>query len=649
MKVQSVNFYNIPHLHYVNNFEQSRFSILSPVLSSDMFVPAFTGINPLEPENIEGIHCARCGKVTMSDKRYNKLLSDIKNAETGSELCKILDKNKNFVKKGYEFIPENIRLKTSPNTSADSAIAFIYNDITNIYAEKLDDGIDIMKDALKTPGLSENDKTTIKDCVDRIIKAGPSYKDYSKHHKIVIEDFRKMDYKDRKLLFQKAFMPAQRVYSFRKAMSDGGMGRINNDELRELFARTVFENSVAKAVQVNKNCDAEMPANKVVVCQECKDKCSHSKYYFSKADNYPIVKKNLLTYLRDLNFANKKGQISIPYDYVFNVARYVGFKEPALILSPTDVGILKYQQQHATLPFEKLRDIPCPSCGVRMLTYDDYGKLEKTIANTNKLTELVRLIRQNKSHVAPNLFHVAREYCDFVKANPRLSDKMVKRHMFEYVTLLNHKDMKDILQKITETIETNNISGTEKSELLRLYDKISGLCDFSKPVEIIENRDLEKIVEESDIIEPLDVYRLKYFILAKAESIKTKQYLAFPSKRMQSENKIWSEGFVKRLFKLSMFSTDHMESRYHGGSDESHNLIGLCKKCNQSKQNLNFYDWYKYFVKTDVYIKGYLKKINEFSENSSVVGYDDYPAEVAENLYFLTNKEIDLRKQYPKK
>lgn len=462
MKVQSVNFYNIPHLHYVNNFEQSRFSILSPVLSSDMFVPAFTGINPLEPENIEGIHCARCGKVTMSDKRYNKLLSDIKNAETGSELCKILDKNKNFVKKGYEFIPENIRLKTSPNTSADSAIAFIYNDITNIYAEKLDDGIDIMKDALKTPGLSENDKTTIKDCVERIIKAGPSYKDYSKHHKIVIEDFRKMDYKDRKLLFQKAFMPAQRVYSFRKAMSDGGMGRINNDELRELFARTVFENSVAKAVQVNKNCDAEMPANKVVVCQECKDKCSHSKYYFSKADNYPIVKKNLLTYLRDLNFANKKGQISIPYDYVFNVARYVGFKEPALILSPTDVGILKYQQQHATLPFEKLRDIPCPSCGVRMLTYDDYGKLEKTIANTNKLTELVRLIRQNKSHVAPNLFHVAREYCDFVKANPRLSDKMVKRHMFEYVTLLNHKDMKDILQKITETIETNNISGTEK-------------------------------------------------------------------------------------------------------------------------------------------------------------------------------------------
>lgn len=160
---------------------------------------------------------------------------------------------------------------------------------------------------------------------------------------------------------------------------------------------------------------------------------------------------------------------------------------------------------------------------------------------------------------------------------------------------------------------------------------------------------MEKIVEESDIIEPLDVYRLKYFILAKAESIKTKQYLAFPSKRMQSENKIWSEGFVKRLFKLSMFSTDHMESRYHGGSDESHNLIGLCKKCNQSKQNLNFYDWYKYFVKTDVYIKGYLKKINEFSENSSVVGYDDYPAEVAENLYFLTNKEIDLRKQYPKK
>lgn len=651
MKVQAVNFYNLLQTYPVQKRQNIKECSAGKVLlASDIFIPSFSGIETFNPETIEGIHCARCGKVTLTQDKYNQILNDMQDARTGEDICRILENNKDFIRKGYDFIAENISLKTSPKISANSAIVFIYNDIGNIYAEKLDEGIDIMNDALKTPGLSDNNKEAITECINRIIKTGPDYKNYSAHYRIVIESFRKTDYKDRKILFSKAFMPAQRVYTFRKKMTEGGFGQVRDNELRELFTRTLFGNSVAKTVPVNKNGLADNPVNKVVVCQECETKCTHSKYFFSKADTYPIVKKSLLTYLRDLNMANKSGKIDIPNDYVFKVARYASYKEPSLALSATDTGILKYQQQHMTLPFEKLSDITCPGCGVRMLTFDEYGKLEKNIAKTNKLIDLTRLIYQNKANISPHIFHIAKEYCRFVKTNPRMSDKIVKRHMYEVVTNSNHNDIRQILNRINYILETNNgLTRTEKAELLRLYDKISGICDFTKPVEIIENMELEKFVENSDIIEPLDMFNLKYFILSKAESIKNKQYLVFPSKRMQAENKIWSEGFVKRLFKFSTFSTDHMQSRSRSGTDDSGNLIGLCKKCNQSKKNINFSDWYKNFVKTDSYIKSYLKKTKEYTDNGLVKGYENYSAQIAENIYILTDKAVDLRKEYPER
>ena len=148
MKIQPI--VNFTYLHRpVFDSKNNLYQMKAPCgLSSDRLEISFGNDVDFDPSKIEGIHCARCGRKTLSDKKFNSISQAIMDAETGKDLINIIEKNKEYLKKGYDFIVEDLALKTNPKISADDAIKFVLNDTGNLYSEKLDKGIDILRATL---------------------------------------------------------------------------------------------------------------------------------------------------------------------------------------------------------------------------------------------------------------------------------------------------------------------------------------------------------------------------------------------------------------------------------------------------------------------------------------------------------------------
>lgn len=649
MKIQPI--INFTYIHkQVFDSKNNLYQNIAPYgLSSDRLELSFGNGVDFEPSKIEGIHCARCGRKTLSNKKFNSISQAIMDAETGKDLIKVIEKNKEYLKKGYDFIVKDISLKTNPKISADDAIKFVLNDTGNLYSEKLDKGIDILRAAMNSSRFPQKDKECLQNCIDRIINIGPDYKQFSVHRRVLLDNFHSLEYKGKDLLYKKAFSPAERVFNFRNEMRKGNFENLSNADRKKLFAKILFDDTLAQTVPINKKAKNETAINKIVVCKSCQDRCKTTNFYFAKTDSTVQIRNNLFTYLRDINVANKGENRNLPSDYIFKVADFIAFKNPELALTSSDKGLLKFQQEYTPLPLEKLSDIPCPGCGVKMLTHDEYYMLEKEISEVSRLSGYLKIIQQRKSNINHDLYYLVNEFSRYVKENPKNSDNTIKKYFYEFATKTNHKKMKDIIKLIDLRISKNNPTESQLKDLQQLKAQFANICDFEKPIEIIDDKLISDIIKNSSVIEPLDIYNLKMPLIKINEKIRDLQYLVFPSKKMQAENKSWCEGFTKRLFKFSTFSTDHMIPRSLNGNDELHNRIGLCKKCNQNKNNLTFNEWYNNFVVNDGCFKGYLRKVKEYSDQGIIPNFETYPADIAEELFFMTNNKVDLREIYPKK
>lgn len=645
MRINAISFHNnlLPQNRVENKRQETN---QSAGLQKDMFMQTFTSNINCEPEKIEGIHCARCGKSTISQEKYDRIIESFKQAKTGADLFTILHENQNFMQKNHTFIPEIILIKSSLQSPAKEVINTIYDSLDEVYGEKLDNGINILKSSLKSPNISDKDKEYIQNCIDGIINAGPSYKKYSVHRKLVLENLRKIDYKNKQNLFAKAYTPAETVYQFQKDLLPVKTKHSDGFDTKEHFGKILFYPAVSKAVPVSKRYDISDSGNKVVVCEDCRDRCSTTKLFFSNSDNLILLKKNINSYLRDLNIANSKGIINIPENYIFKIAKNISIYEPKITFSPSDIRLLKFNQIFTPLELEKIPDVPCPSCGVKMLTYEQYSELEKEIMSTSSIKRFVKIMDANRHHIPQPVSHIADEFKNYLKNNPALKDSQFKHHMFEYCTRITHSDVKDVLKIIELKLQYAEMNMFEKQQLEQLYNNIAETADFEKPVDIVQYRKLIEIMDNSPVMKNGDKFDIKYKILRKFAKIRTQEYLIFPTKKMQAENKLWSEGFTKRLFKLALFTTDHMQARDSGGRNHKDNLVGLCKRCNMTKDNMEFDDWYSNFVKTPLYFENYLNKVKKLSDNGEIKNFDNYPSDIAKKLYEMTNNKADLRKDF---
>lgn len=86
--------------------------------------------------------------------------------------------------------------------------------------------------------------------------------------------------------------------------------------------------------------------------------------------------------------------------------------------------------------------------------------------------------------------------------------------------------------------------------------------------------------------------------------------------------------FVKRM----QATYEHFKAKSKNGTDAQENIIVLCEKCNKERANLPYPFFLRFHPEMPENLQRQLNKIMTFIRNGKLVGYDDYPMNMKQNV-----------------
>ncbi len=86
--------------------------------------------------------------------------------------------------------------------------------------------------------------------------------------------------------------------------------------------------------------------------------------------------------------------------------------------------------------------------------------------------------------------------------------------------------------------------------------------------------------------------------------------------------------FVKRM----QATYEHFKAKSKDGTDAQENIIILCEKCNQERSNLPYPFFLRFHPEMPENLQRQLNKIMTFIKHGKLIGYDDYPMNMKQNV-----------------
>lgn len=89
---------------------------------------------------------------------------------------------------------------------------------------------------------------------------------------------------------------------------------------------------------------------------------------------------------------------------------------------------------------------------------------------------------------------------------------------------------------------------------------------------------------------------------------------------------------VKRFLNELQETEEHIMAQIAGGGNEKSNKILLCKKCNSERSSLPYPFFLRFHPEMKQNLQKQINKVITFIKHRKLVGYDDYPVDVKQNL-----------------
>ena len=266
--------------------------------------------------------------------------------------------------------------------------------------------------------------------------------------------------------------------------------------------------------------------------------------------------------------------------------------------------------------------IHCPSCGVKMLSPDDYEKLIARAGKIKRVDELVELLNDYKRYIPTYMrgiikdtlsekdysdlgvfeFHKLKGYQAYNKRRNRIKES--KNFLKEYSKNFPLEKQK-IIEKTIENINTNDNYKTYKDKIITL----------SNDLNLDRN---EKAYLSNKILRNVATSELYYNIF----------YLGHPNELGVSSLSELPAGYIAQSLIKNIFLnvTSHISyvDKHPSYIDNPNNSILLCRSCNvQNKEKMMFWKTYSLPYAKDN-IKMYLGDIAKLMGQGEIDKSDDY-------------------------
>ncbi|HNW26205.1 MAG TPA: HNH endonuclease signature motif containing protein [Candidatus Gastranaerophilaceae bacterium] len=289
-------------------------------------------------------------------------------------------------------------------------------------------------------------------------------------------------------------------------------------------------------------------------------------------------------------------------------------------------------------PFALLKDIPCPYCGIKMVTEADFEKYltKETLSGTGRMA---------------------------VKAITRFEDSMQEpeKRIFQKLQELSKKNPLSNLQDLLMSVMPESLKRLQTTQL-NILNKLAQLSpslpkEYSNELNMIVKRHREIINSPDNNIR----FKRKNLL----NSIYNLQ-LSLPDKKMarELENIAYSmpnsmnhyDSFVvkysertpfeigQRLVRPSMGTFEHVHPHSHGGTADLSNGLCVCGKCNHTRGNLPFSDLVDSHPEIKTNIKQHLQLIGKIIKKRDMASLKDYVKNIAETIKNESEGKIDLTK-----
>ena len=343
-KLESNKSYPITLASFVRDTSNDR---LNPD-DNDAALKQLSGITGVKKEreiNFElvkhnGIPCASCGQETITHDKKCELFEEVKNSNSMYEIAKILDDNKNIIKKRYLPIAEEFKdlLIKHPYASETDILDSLRQHKYEQIKEALFNCISMAATSANINNYDEQNQNLVNEYIENIQKIileinKDTKFDYNKYYQITQSTLGALydNNRNKSMLLQKVITPIKELYGLQAILfPEKEVAKKVGNEIK-VIAQDIFKNSVATINLIDTKTDGaknilktDSKGRKIVLCKSCSSaKRDKTLKYWYKL--HPEMKQNLPKNLRKVEELIKNKEITgfeyYPYEILENVRK----------------------------------------------------------------------------------------------------------------------------------------------------------------------------------------------------------------------------------------------------------------------------------------------------------------------------------------
>ena len=285
--------------------------------------------------------------------------------------------------------------------------------------------------------------------------------------------------------------------------------------------------------------------------------------------------------------------------------------------------------------------IPCASCGITMLTYDQKEKIRVEIDNTKDIFELQKIIHKYSDHIKPLYQKAYAMFDKFLEENPNITDDEMMASLRKYYDNKLTNGFNKISEMATEYMNDPNISTSDQAIFADYLAKAKD--DYSNITEIIKVDDYFPIFDSTIAhLQNKEVRSNFYDVKGEIWENSMLQSLTCPPNNFTRNKSSKLKDMVNYTIARASASVDHMVAKSKGGENDTHNLMILCNDCNKHKKNKNFYYWIGKDPDIHKNMQKYLDAVTDKIYKKGMKQYYGYPHRFAEQVRNLTQGTYTL-------
>ena len=601
--------------------------------------------------SLDDIHCPACGQKMLSKEKARKIVNEAVYVRSISEYAKLLEKNKDYLHPEYRpfVMYVNKFAQTRPDMSFNELFKIINSGAISIIKNKLNDNSKYLMDFANNGNLSEIDRVKILDLahyfeVDRQV---PKYSELKQN---LSKTLSSMDSEKKWEVYEKIKNELHDVYCYNYALRCRDNKSIGMP-IQAIVLQNMLNGSVSNLVDIYPNSKPEKRYSKFLLCGSCTLGYKPSMVINSSQK----AEKNLKGYIEDISNAIVDGKIDKDNLYLYEfIGTARAYTKGNLNIQRCKVNSIAksriFTENKSEYMFSNYEDIPCACCGTVTLTHEQKQKLYKQIDESSNLNELLNIARVNSEHINPKYENIISRFSNIINMNPGIDEDDVMDLMAKLsISDLRHQILRN-KRMVLSYVLNKKLNPVDKAFVKDYFWEIEHKYKDMDDKSNFRYDEYQSMIERTlGKLGPIHRNELIKLANEKIKILYVKDLVVNPLPELVEKTGSRAKVMFQNIFRASVITVDHTQSKDSGGEDKYYNKVGYCRDCNREKSNMKFSDWYKIHPEISENLPKHLKKVSEIIKKEKIKKMYDYPEKAAKLAMKLTKDKLVIPNKYDTK